>query len=188
LAWPRVAVVVESPHEGHVHPVLVGEALADLRHAGGRGSFVARDTDDLGARQRELGHLPRRARRVRRVGVRHRLDDHRCAAPHLDVTDHAAHRATALAAHGVKPLPVSRPMSLLRAYTNRIARIARPTKEARSKLARGVGRPRTFSMIAKRMWPPSSGSSGIRFMIARIRLRIPMKRSTVVAPWFDASL
>ena len=52
----------------------------------------------------------------------------------------------------------------------------KPTTPARSMTLNGTGLPRTFSTIAQKMWPPSSGRNGNRFtiaseseMIARIR-------------------
>jgi hypothetical protein len=42
----------------------------------------------------------------------------------------------------------------------------KPTTPARSITRRGTGLPRTFSTIAQKMWPPSSGRNGNRFTIA----------------------
>ena len=50
---------------------------------------------------------------------------------------------------------------------------ASPTGETRSYTARPTVRPRTPSMIAKAMWPPSSGSSGSRLSRASDRLIRP---------------
>ena len=42
----------------------------------------------------------------------------------------------------------------------------KPITPARSITLKGTGRPRTFSTIAQKMWPPSSGRNGNRFTIA----------------------
>ena len=41
-----------------------------------------------------------------------------------------------------------------------------PTTLARSMTLKGIGRPRTFSASAQKMWPPSSGRNGNRLTIA----------------------
>ena len=42
----------------------------------------------------------------------------------------------------------------------------KPTTPALSMTLKGTGLPRTFSTIAQKMWPPSSGRNGNRFTIA----------------------
>ena len=42
----------------------------------------------------------------------------------------------------------------------------KPTTPARSMTLKGTGLRRTFSTIAQKMWPPSSGRNGNRFTIA----------------------
>ena len=87
LAQQRVAVVVEVADQRHLDAVLVAQAVADLGHPGGRGAVVDRDPHDLRARLGELGHLAGGAHGVGRVGVGHRLDDHRRAAADVDAAD-----------------------------------------------------------------------------------------------------
>ena len=52
----------------------------------------------------------------------------------------------------------------------------KPTTPARSMTLKGTGRPRTFSTIAQKMWPPSRGRNGNRFTMAsesEMMARIP---------------
>ncbi len=72
----------------------LGEQPAlDLGDGGGRLGDVHGDAHDLRARRGERRDLRRRAGDVGRVGAGHGLDDHRCAAAHLDVADLDADRA-----------------------------------------------------------------------------------------------
>ncbi len=88
-----MAVVVEIADQRHADAHHV-EPLADARHRGRGFRRVHRDAHELGACARELRDLLRGALDVGRVGVRHRLHDHRCAigrsATNLNICD--AHR------------------------------------------------------------------------------------------------
>jgi len=74
-----VAVVVEIADERHVDAHAI-ELLADVRHLRRGLGRVHGDADHLRAGNRELLHLDRRADRIDRVGVGHRLDAHRRVA------------------------------------------------------------------------------------------------------------
>ena len=59
-----------------------------------------------------------------------------------------------------------------------------PMTLARSSTENGIGRPRIFSAIAQKMWPPSSGRNGKRLMTpsdsemsARIRIACVVSKS-----------
>ena len=90
---------------------------------------------------------------------RHSRGDCTAASSHAALTPRGAQRT-------LKPLPVNRPMSFVRPTTNRIATSRKPTTLARSMTANGIGRPRTFSASAQKMWPPSSGRNGNRLTTA----------------------
>ena len=66
---------------GIQHPLL------DLGHCGGGLGQVHRDPHHLGPRLGQLDTLPRGGHRVDSVGHGHRLDHHRRAATHLDISD-----------------------------------------------------------------------------------------------------
>ena len=85
-----VADVMEIADERHVDSHL-GQPVADVGHGGGRLVPVHRDAHDLRTRAGQRRHLPGRALDVGRVGVGHRLHDHRgptadhdIAHPHAD--------------------------------------------------------------------------------------------------------
>ena len=78
-----MADVVEVADQRHVHADPV-EALADLRHGGGRLVAVDGDAHELRAGPRELGDLRHGGVDVGGVGVGHRLDDDRGAAADRD--------------------------------------------------------------------------------------------------------
>ena len=89
LAQQRVTVVVEVAHERDLNAVDLVQALADLGHLGGAGAIVDGNPDDLRTRARQVGNLRRRADGVGRVGVGHRLHQHRGAATDGDPADAA---------------------------------------------------------------------------------------------------
>ena len=63
--------------------------------------------------------------------------------------------------------PARQPADVVeRPITNSMITSTKPTTPARSMTANGIGRPRTFSASAQKMWPPSSGRNGNRLMIA----------------------
>ena len=81
-----VPVEMEVADERDIQP-LVFETPRDLGHGRGGARRVHRDADDFGARLEQCPDLIRRGRHVRRIGVRHRLDDDRVGAAHADASD-----------------------------------------------------------------------------------------------------
>src|SRR5215218_4428254 len=82
-----------------------------------------------------------------------------------------------------KPCPERRSMSFERPSRKSPMTNMKPTTPARSMTLKGTGRRRTFSTIAQKMWPPSSGRNGNRFTIASERemiAMIPMTSATLL--------
>ena len=68
-------------------------------------------------------------------------------------------------------------MSFVSPMTNNTSTSANPTTLARSMTLKGTGRPRSFSTMLQKMWPPSSGRNGKRLMTASERLITPSRNS-----------
>ena len=146
-------VEVADERDGDAEPV---EALADLRHGGGRLVPVDGDAHDLGAgagQGRDLGH---RGVHVGRVGVGHRLDDDRGAAADHDGPD--PHADGPMARRGARPGLLSgsgrEVMGRSRRPTRRRRRLAEGStavRQARSGATRSSARPRHLSDGVRRV-------------------------------------
>jgi hypothetical protein len=90
-----VAVVMEIPYDGRTIPEGL-QRFNEPRHGTSGFLGVDRHTDDFRAGARKLHHLVCSRGNIRRVRVRHRLDDNRMPAAYL----HAAH----VDANGLSPL------------------------------------------------------------------------------------
>ena len=87
LGQQRVAVVVEVADERHGETA-GAEAVADMRHGGGRLVAIDGDAHDLRAGAGKRRDLRDGAGDIGGVGVGHRLHDHRRAAADLHAADH----------------------------------------------------------------------------------------------------
>src|SRR6185436_5736950 len=81
-----VTVIVKVTDDGHRYATRA-KSLNDLRHSFSRLARVYCNSDKLGAGASQLLNLQRGPCDVDRVGVCHRLDDYRVAAPHSDAVD-----------------------------------------------------------------------------------------------------
>src|SRR5690606_37364015 len=99
IAQQLVAVVVEIADQRHDDAHLV-QLLADHRNGGGGFRRIDRDTHHFRTGARQFLDLDRRADRIRRIGVRHRLHDDRRVAADTDFALAGTHDRGAAATAG----------------------------------------------------------------------------------------
>ena len=101
LGQQAVAVVVKVADQRHIAVHLV-ELVTYLRHCRRRFHRIDSDPHQLGSSTRQFGTLDGGGQVISRIGIGHRLDDHRRTATEADVGNRGtAGRTLADCAHGL---------------------------------------------------------------------------------------